>query len=123
MLDYDNIKNCYRLIAVDLSWQNKLDADLEVIQQIDFVRQSKHAGGKKKLESAAKIKTGTTLRITKKNFQDEQLPHELFLRTRQKTKIRNAFTKNILMDVKLSKVQLYNCQFTIVNQEDFLVHC
>ena len=28
----------------------------------------------KELKSAAKKKTGTTLRITKKNFQDEELP-------------------------------------------------
>ena len=35
----------------------------------------------KKLKSAAKNKTGTTLTMTKKN---EQQPHELFLRTRQK---------------------------------------
>ena len=34
-----------------------------------------------KLKSAAKIKTGTTLRTTKKNFQDEELPHELFITT------------------------------------------
>ena len=27
------------------------------------------------LKSAAKNKTGTELRITKKNFQDEELPH------------------------------------------------
>ena len=27
-----------------------------------------------KLKSAAKNKTGTTLRITKKNFQDDRLP-------------------------------------------------
>ena len=27
------------------------------------------------LKSAAKNKTGTTLRTTKKNFQDEELPH------------------------------------------------
>ena len=31
----------------------------------------------KKLKSAAKNKAGTTLRITKKYFQDEELPHEL----------------------------------------------
>ena len=40
----------------------------------------------KKIKSAANNKTGTTLRIIKKNFQDEDLPHELFLTTRQKTK-------------------------------------
>ena len=44
-----------------------------------------------KLDSAAKNKTGTILGITKKNFQEEKLPHELFLTARQKTKIRNAF--------------------------------
>ena len=32
-----------------------------------------------KFKSAAKNKTGTTLTITKKNFQDEELPHESFL--------------------------------------------
>ena len=41
----------------------------------------------KKLESAAKHKSGTTLTITKK-FQDEEFPHELFLAIRQKTDIR-----------------------------------
>ena len=59
-----------------------------------------------KLKSAAKIKTGMTSRITKKNFQDEKLPHELFLTTRQKTKIRNAFANNMSTDMKLSKAQL-----------------
>ena len=59
-----------------------------------------------KLLSAAKNKTGTTLRITKKNFQDEELPHELFLTTRQKIKIRNAFANNISTNTKLCKAQL-----------------
>ena len=31
-----------------------------------------------KLKYAGKNKTGTTLRITKKNFQMEELPNELF---------------------------------------------
>ena len=35
-----------------------------------------------KLNSAAKNKTGTILRLNKKNFEDEELPHELFLTTR-----------------------------------------
>ena len=56
-----------------------------------------------KLTSATKNKTGTTLRITKKIFQDEELPHELFITTRQKTKIRNAFANNMPIDIKLSK--------------------
>ena len=37
-----------------------------------------------KLKSEAKYKTGTTLRITKKNFQHEELPHELFLTVQTK---------------------------------------
>ena len=41
-----------------------------------------------KLKSVTKNSTGATLRISKKNFQDEELPHELFLTTRQKTKTR-----------------------------------
>ena len=59
-----------------------------------------------KLKSAAKNKTGTILRINKKNFQDEELPHELFLTTRQITKIRNAFANNMSTDIKLSKAQI-----------------
>ena len=54
-----------------------------------------------KLQYAAKNKTGTILRKNKKNFQDEELPHELFLTTRQTTKIRNAFSNNMLTDIKL----------------------
>ena len=36
-----------------------------------------------KLKSATKNKTGTILRITKKNLQDEELSHKLFLTTRK----------------------------------------
>ena len=39
-----------------------------------------------KLKSAAKNITGRILRLTKKNFEDEELPHELFLTARQTTK-------------------------------------
>ena len=53
-----------------------------------------------KSKSAAKSKTGTILRLTKKNFEDEKLPHELFLTTRQTTKIRNTFANNITTDIK-----------------------
>ena len=58
-----------------------------------------------KLGSAAKKKT-TILRITKKNFQDEELPLELFLTTWQTTKIRNAFANTMLTDTKLRKGQI-----------------
>ena len=73
-----------------------------------------------KLNSAAKNKTGTTLRITKKNFQDEELSHELFLTTRQKAKIRNAFANNMSTDIKLL---VKNSCLKSVNQLDFLVLC
>ena len=48
----------------------------------------------KKLTSLAKIKTGAILRINKKKFQDKKLPLELFLTTRQTTKIRNSLANN-----------------------------
>ena len=33
----------------------------------------------KKLKSAAKNKTKAIIKLTKKNFEDEEFPHELFL--------------------------------------------
>ena len=60
----------------------------------------------KKLKSAVKNKAGTKLKINKKNVQDEELPHELFLTTRQRTKIRNAFANNMSKDIKFSKNQI-----------------
>ena len=53
-----------------------------------------------------KIIQGTTLRINLKMFNGNDLPHELLLTTRQKTKIRNAFNNNISTDLKLSKAQI-----------------
>ena len=67
-----------------------------------------------KLKSAAKNKTGTILRISKKNFEDEELLHELFLTTKK----RNTFANNISTNIKLSKLK-YLKQF---NQVDLLVH-
>ena len=46
------------------------------------------------------------MKIDKENFQDEEWPHELFLTTRQTTKIRNAFSNNMSTDIKLSKVEI-----------------
>ena len=59
-----------------------------------------------KLKSATKNKTGKLLRLSKKNFQDEELPHELFLTTRQTAKMRNAFVNNMLIDIKPSKARI-----------------
>ena len=60
----------------------------------------------KKLKTAVKNKTGTTLRISLKMFNGNNLPHELLLTTRQKTKLRNAFNNNMSTDLKLSKAQI-----------------
>ena len=69
-----------------------------------------------KLNSAAKNKTVTILTINKKNFQDEELTHELFLTTTQTTKIRNAFANIMSAGIKLSKAQIY----TIIQSGGFL---
>ena len=69
------------------------------------------------LKSATKSKTGTTLRTTKENFQNEELPHKLFLTTRQKSKIRNAFANNMSSDIKLSKAQI----FKISQSDGFMI--
>ena len=58
-----------------------------------------------KLKSAAKNKAGTILRLNRQNFEDEVLPHELFL-TRQTTKKRNVLANNMSADIKLSKAQI-----------------
>ena len=60
----------------------------------------------KKLKNAAKDITGTTLRISLKMFNGNNLPHELLLTTRQKIKVRNAFDNNTSTDLKLSKAQI-----------------
>ena len=50
----------------------------------------------KKLKTAVKIKQKrTTLRISVKMFNGDDLPHELLLTTRQKTKLRNAFNNSM----------------------------
>ena len=71
----------------------------------------------KKLKTAAKNKTGTTLRITLKMLNGNDLHHKLLLTTRQKTKLRNAFNNNISTDVKLSKAQISK----IIHSGGFLV--
>ena len=58
----------------------------------------------KKLKTAVKDKTGTTPRMSLLDGND--LPHELLLATRQKTKLRNAFNNNMSTDLKLSKAQI-----------------
>ena len=59
----------------------------------------------KKLKDAVKENTGTALQINLKMFDGNDLPHELLLTTRQKTKLRNAFN-NMSANIKLSKAQI-----------------
>ena len=40
-------------------------------------------------------------------FNGNDLPHELLLKTRQKTKLTNAFNNNMSTDLKLSKAQIF----------------
>ena len=40
-----------------------------------------------------------------KIFYGNDLPHELLLTTRQKTKLRNAFNNNMSTDLTVSKAQ------------------
>ena len=60
----------------------------------------------KKLKTAVKDKTGTALRISLKMFIWNDLPRELLLKTRQKTKLRNAFNNNMSTNLKLSGAQI-----------------
>ena len=60
----------------------------------------------KKLKTAVKNKTGTTLRKSLKILDGNNLSHELLLTTRQKIKLRNAFINNMSTDLKLSKTQI-----------------
>ena len=60
----------------------------------------------KKLKTAVKNKTGTTLRISLEMFNGNNLPYELLLTIRQKTKVTNAFNNNMSTNLKLSKAQI-----------------
>ena len=60
----------------------------------------------KKLKTAVKDKSGTILPMNLKMSDGNDLPHELLLTTRQKTKLRNAFNNNMSTDLKLSKDQI-----------------
>ena len=59
----------------------------------------------KTCQKAVKNNTEATLRMNFKMFDGNDLPHELLLTTRQKTKLRNAFNNNMSTDLKLFKAQ------------------
>ena len=62
----------------------------------------------KKLKTAVKDNTTTTVKINLKMFDGNDLPHKLLLKTRPKTKPRNDFNNNnnTSADIKLSKAQI-----------------
>ena len=57
-------------------------------------------------KTAVKNNTGVILRMNIKMFNENNLPHELLLTTRQKPKLRNAFENKMLTNIKLSKAQI-----------------
>ena len=59
-----------------------------------------------KLKKAVKSNEGLTLRLSTKNFNKDEVPHELLLTTRQNTKLKNALNNNLATDIKLSKAQI-----------------
>ena len=59
-----------------------------------------------KLKKAVKSNEGASLKLGIKNFNKDELPHELLLTTRQSTKLRNAINNNLATDIKLSKAQI-----------------
>ena len=58
----------------------------------------------KKVKTAVKNKTGKTLRMSLRILDGNDLPHELLLTTRQKTKLTNAFNNNKLSKTQISKI-------------------
>ena len=61
---------------------NKVNAKLSILQL-------------NKIKKGVKDNNVLTLRIGVKNFNKEDLPHELLLTTRQTTKLRNAINNNM----------------------------
>ena len=52
-----------------------------------------------KLKKAVKNNDGATFRVSIKNFNKDELLHELLLTTRQSTKLRNAINNNLATDI------------------------
>ena len=60
----------------------------------------------KKLKTSVKSKTGMTLRMSLKMIDRNDLRHELFVTTRQKTNLRNPFNNSLSTDLKLTTAQI-----------------
>ena len=59
-----------------------------------------------KLKKAVKSNEGATLRLSIRNFNKDEHPHELLLTTRQNTKLGNALNNNSATNIKVSKAQI-----------------
>ena len=59
-----------------------------------------------KVKYSVKNQAGAALRMNIKMFNGSNLPHELLLTTRQKTKLTSAFENIMATDIKLSKAQM-----------------
>ena len=59
-----------------------------------------------KFKISVKNNEGTTLTMSSRIFNGNNLPHELLLTTRKTTKLRNAIKNNMATDIKLSKAQI-----------------
>ena len=59
-----------------------------------------------KFKKAVKSNEEASLRLGIKNFNKDELPHQLLLTTRQNTKLRNAINNNLSTDITLSKAQI-----------------
>ena len=65
----------------------------------------------KKLKTAVKNKIGVTFRMSLKVFDGNDLPHELFLTTRQRTKLKNASNNNMSTVLKLKFLKQFNLEY------------
>ena len=59
-----------------------------------------------KFKKSVRSNEGATLRLGIKNFNKDELPHELLLTTRQNAKLRNAINNILATDIKSSKAQI-----------------
>ena len=74
-----------------LQFSKRMTKVLWIILMVEYSKKCKIDGyAIKKIKTAVKNKTGTTLRMSLKMLDGNDLPHELLLTTRQKTKLRNA---------------------------------
>ena len=60
----------------------------------------------KKIADAVKNNNGTTIRLSYKNFDKDQLLHELYLTQKQMEKFIEKIRNNMSTDMKLIKVQM-----------------